>query len=185
MIAGAGILLAPAVLPTSACAFGGACAAPETALEHALPIIRRYEGLRLTSYPDPIGLATIGYGHTGPEARPGRHIDEAEAERLLRADAQEAARAVCRLVVRPLRDGQLAALISFVFNVGEGKFAASSLRRLTNSGRDEAVVREFPRWARARKPGAGYQVLPGLLARRLAEAALYRGARDPSERGGE
>lgn len=69
------------------------------ALDRALPppavdpILRaqlqRDEGLRLTAYPDPkSGGApwTIGYGHTGPEVRPGVTWTQAQADQVLDAD---------------------------------------------------------------------------------------------------
>ena len=34
-----------------------------------MKIIKEFEGLRLTSYQDSVGVWTIGYGHTGPEVR--------------------------------------------------------------------------------------------------------------------
>jgi lysozyme len=51
-----------------------------------LALIKRAEGLRLDSYRDAVGIATIGYGHTGPDVRIPMTITPGEAERLLYED---------------------------------------------------------------------------------------------------
>ncbi len=65
-------------------------------------------------------------------------------------------------------DNQFAALVSFCFNVGEGNLRTSTLRRLHLAGDYAGAQAQFSRWTRA----AG-KVLPGLVKRREAEAALY------------
>lgn len=132
-----------------------------------LALIQRWEGLRLTAYQDVAGVWTIGYGHTR-DVRPGQTITEAEATALLRADLAEAEAAVTRLVKVPLTDGQFAALVSFVFNVGQGAFGSSTLLRRLNSGDYDAVPGELARWSRA-----GGRVVQGLANRRAAEAGLW------------
>ena len=44
------------------------------------------EGLRLSAYLDTVGVWTIGYGHTGPEVKPGLVWTEAQAEAALIED---------------------------------------------------------------------------------------------------
>ena len=54
--------------------------------------LKRDEGLRLEAYPDPISGGhpwTIGYGHTGPEVKPGLRWTEAQAEAALIRDIEE------------------------------------------------------------------------------------------------
>ena len=90
----------------------------------AVDLEKEAEGLRLTAYPDPAtGGApwTIGYGHTGPDVRPGLRITNAQAEQLLQADLDTAAAVVDRAVTVELTDRQRGALVSFVFNVGAGR----------------------------------------------------------------
>ena len=55
----------------------------------SLSLIKRYEGLRLTAYPDPASGGdpwTVGYGATGPAIRQGTvwTLDVAEADLLAR-----------------------------------------------------------------------------------------------------
>jgi GH24 family phage-related lysozyme (muramidase) len=53
-------------------------------------LIKRHEGLRLDAYVDPVGVWTIGYGHTGPAARKGNTITKERADNLLTQDVREA-----------------------------------------------------------------------------------------------
>ena len=139
--------------------------------ELELGLLRRFEGLRLNAYrdPRPVGaILTIGYGHTGPEVKRGARITKEQAEALLLADAERAAAEVDARVTRPLTPNQRAALISFAFNIGARKFAQSNVLRLVNANDDAAAVRALLRWCHA-----GTRVLPGLLARRQAEARVF------------
>lgn len=136
-----------------------------------LALIRAFEGFSATLYRCPAGLPTIGYGHVVADAALyAGSISHVEAERLLAGDAALAAEAVGRLVMAPLTQGQFDALVSFTFNLGAGKLQASTLRRVVNRGEHNAAPAQFRRWVYA----AG-RMLPGLVRRREAEIALYRG----------
>jgi lysozyme len=156
--------------------------------DEGIDLIKRWEGLRTTAYDDNGAAAggtwTIGYGHTGPEVRPGQTIGEAEAARLLREDLREAESIVERHVAVPLTDGQFAALVSFVFNVGPGRASVkdgfvtlrsgrpSTLLVRLNAGDYAGALAEFPKWTRG---PAGTHA--GLANRRAAESGLFaRGA---------
>lgn len=51
--------------------------------------LKKDEGLRLKAYKDTVGVWTIGYGHTGPEVKPGLVWTEAQAEAALVEDILE------------------------------------------------------------------------------------------------
>ncbi len=70
------------------------------------------------------------------------------------------------------KSNQLAALISFAYNVGLGAFEESTLRKRLLAGEDPCTVvkQELPRWVHA-----GEAVLAGLERRRNAEIALFCG----------
>lgn len=140
---------------------------PRRTNEAGVALIRTYEGLSLQSYLCPAGLWTVGYGHTAT-AKPFARITLDEAERLLRQDLVMAERAVAMRVEVALNDNQFAALVSFVFNVGEAAFARSSLLKKLNAGDYSAVPKELGRWVRAQ----GIK-LEGLVRRRNAEIALW------------
>ena len=132
-----------------------------------LALVREHEGLRLEAYRDGAGVWTIGYGHTGG-VKPGDAISTERAEQLLEADLMAAEGVVARLVNVSLTDNQFSALVSFVFNEGEGAFAQSTLLRKLNEGGYGLVPACLKSWI-----FAGGRVQPGLVTRRAAEAALW------------
>lgn len=138
------------------------------ALEIASQIVKEHEGCRLTAYRDGADIWTIGVGHTGPEVHEGLVWTQEQADRRLDDDLLNAIFAVERNVKIKLSDRQLAALTSFVFNVGESAFAKSTLLTLLNQGAMLEAAEQFPRWSRA-----GGVKVKGLLRRRFNEASLF------------
>lgn len=139
-----------------------------------LGLIKQWEGLRLTSYKDVVGVWTVGYGSTGPHVTAGLTITKQEAEQLLIADLDRFEKAVEKLVKVPLSDNQFAALASFAFNIGEGKggFATSTLLRKLNRGDYAAVPSELAKWVNGTVKGKKVRI-EGLANRRAAEAGLW------------
>lgn len=140
-----------------------------------LDLIKRFEGLSLTAYPDPGSGGkpwTIGVGTTvypdGRHVKPGDKITETQADEYLRHDVARFEKAVSRLLPKTTPE-QFDALVSFAYNVGEGALEQSTLRRLHNAGDYDGAAAQFARWNKA----AG-RVLNGLVKRRAAEAALYK-----------
>jgi len=138
--------------------------------------IGHFEGFSGKLYNDPVGHCTIGFGHLvhrGPingsepaDLRGG--ISKERALELLREDAKEAADAIDRLVDVNLEPHQRDALISFTYNLGTGAFGSSTLLKMLNQGHYDAVPEQLNRWTKA-----SGRVLPGLVARRKAEGALF------------
>jgi lysozyme len=96
-------------------------------------------------------------------------ITEAEAEVYLARDLQTALAATLRYcpVLATEPEGRLAAIVDFTFNLGAGRLQTSTLRRRVNQRDWIATGQELRRWVYGRG-----RVLPGLLARREAEAHL-------------
>lgn len=137
----------------------------------ARALIKEAEALRLNAYLCPAGKPTIGWGHTGPEVRLGMKIDLPRAEALFEQDLDSHGAFVARLC--PVTTiAQFSALTSLAFNIGEGNFAKSSVRRLHNAGDHAGAARAFNLWIKARVKGK-LVVLRGLVKRRGAEAAIY------------
>ena len=136
-------------------------------MEKAKRIIKEFEGLRLTAYLCPAGVWTIGYGHTKGVKR-GMKIDQAQADRLLDIDLIDVARSIRQLVKVNINDNQTQALVSFVFNIGAGAFAKSTLLRKINNRDFLAASLEFRKWVYAK----GVK-LPGLVRRRSVEKDLF------------
>lgn len=130
-------------------------------------LIKTSESCRLTAYACPGGAWTIGYGHTGSEVHEGLRISAAEAESLLAADLVIFDAAVARLCPSATAE-QHAAMVSLCFNIGATAFARSSVVRLHNANRAAEAAQAFALWNKS-----GGRVLPGLVARRAAEAALF------------
>jgi len=133
---------------------------PQTTNQAGLQLIESFEGLRLTSYQDSVGVWTIGYGHTRGVAQ-GQTITQEQAQAFLQQDLAVAEGAVNGLG-QTFTDNQFAALVSFTFNLGGG-----NLNKLLSHGLDAVPDRILL------FDHAGGKQLPGLTRRRQAERALY------------
>ncbi len=149
-------------------------AVPQAAIELA----KRFEGFhrvpkndpgRAHPYICPAGYWTIGYGHLCDPKHPP--ITEAEAESYLAADLATALNATLRYcpVLATERQGRLAAIVDFTFNLGAGRLQTSTLRQRINQRDWRSSAIELRRWVHA----AG-KVLPGLILRRNAEIVLLQ-----------
>ena len=140
--------------------------------DEGLRLIMEFEGFRAHAYRDPVGIWTIGYGHTSaaghPHVHEGMHITVAQGREILRQDVNKFAAGVRKLVTTDLTDAQFSALVSFAFNVGLGGLSRSSVLKAVNARDFAAVPRRLALWVKA-----GGRRLPGLVRRRAAEAALF------------
>jgi lysozyme len=135
---------------------------------------KKQKGGRFKAYVDPVGVLTIGWGHTNAT---GRQFDadavwtQAECDAALREDMERFEAAVRSHVKVGLAQCQFDALVSFAYNCGIGNLKSSTLLRKVNRRDFAAAAREFGKWNKA-----GGRVLPGLTRRRAAEATLFEGA---------
>nr|WP_315413852.1 lysozyme [uncultured Pseudomonas sp.] len=138
--------------------------------QKGVSLIKSFEGLRLNSYQDSVGVWTIGYGATrGVTA--GMAITNEQAERMLVNDIGRFEPEIERLVKVALTQGQWDALVSFTYNLGAANLGSSTLLKLLNAGNYAGAADQFPRWNKA-----GGQVLTGLVKRRAAERSMFLGA---------
>lgn len=148
---------------------------------HGISLMHYFETCKLKAYPDPGSKNgepwTIGWGHTGPEVKPGLVWTQAQADAAFIEDLRRFERDVLSLVKVPLTQGQFDALVSFAYNVGsdidadtlaEGLGDSTLLRKL-NAGDYEGAAREFRKWNK--NDG---KVMRGLSRRRAAEECLFR-----------
>lgn len=136
-----------------------------------IALIKQFEGLRLEAYPDP-GTGgdpwTCGYGHTGKDVYPGLKINEAMADAWLQQDVDFFSGVIDRFLRDiTLTDNQFSALVCFSYNV-KG-WAGSTLFNDIRAHDFSGALEQWPNWCHV----AG-KVLPGLVKRREAEAALFR-----------
>ena len=135
-----------------------------------LQYVPQFEGMVLRGYRDPIGIVTACAGHT-QTAVLGRAYTIEECRELLRKDLAVHAVGALKCLRVATGDYQLAAFISFTFNVGIYAFCNSTLARRWNAGEGIAACAELSRWIYA-----GNRQLPGLVNRRKIERAMCEGA---------
>ena len=136
--------------------------------------ITKHEGLRLKPYLCPAKIPTIGYGNTyyldGKRVTLlDKDITKQEAFEMFKEIADRFAKRVDTLVTSNITQNQFNALVSFVYNIGTGNFASSTLLKKVNKNPDDLTIKdEFLKWNKA-----GGKVLNGLTNRRNEEADLY------------
>jgi lysozyme len=141
-------------------------------------LTKSFEQCRLGAYPDPgTGGApwTIGWGHT-KDVQEGDVCTWDQANLWLHEDVREAVATVNNLVNIELTQGEFDALVDFVYNVGTGNFASSTLLRDINAGDLAAAALDFEKWDHA-----GGKVMAGLLRRRQAEEVVFEQPTEPSQ----
>ncbi len=143
----------------------------------AIELAKRFEGFHRVPKSDPLrrahpyvcpaGYWTIGFGHLCDPKHPPITLDEAEV--YLARDLMTALSATLRYcpVLASEPEGRLAAIVDFTFNLGAGRLQTSTLRRRINQRDWSSAAQELRRWV-----NGGGKVLPGLVARRAAEANL-------------
>jgi len=129
-----------------------------------------HEGVVLPAYVDPVGVVTVCAGHT-KTAKLGQLKTLAQCEQLLKEDTAYAEAVVRRKVTVPITQEQYDSLVSFVFNVGSGAFASSTLLRKLNAGDCWGAGAQFIRWDKAKG-----RRLKGLTIRRADERANFETA---------
>lgn len=146
----------------------------DEAVEVAATLCRPFEGLRLKPYICPAGYPTIGYGTVWKpdgtkvtmEHPP---ITKETAESWLLHELRHnylagVVKASPGLLASPRA---LGAMTDFAYNLGVARYRSSTLRRRVDVQDWEAAKEELMKWVRG-----GGKVLPGLVRRRQAEAAL-------------
>ena len=141
----------------------------------AVPFIAEHEGFRSRPYQDSGGTWTIGYGFT---FLPNGHavtaqtpeMDEQAAFARLTSMVTAVATKVQGIVHRELAPHQMAALVSFAYNLGTGALRSSHLLQFVEAGNFEAAADQFRCWVYA-----GGRVVDGLVNRRAAERAMFLG----------
>ena len=140
----------------------------------ALNLIKQFEGLKLTSYPDTGGIYTIGFGNTknkdtGQAIKKGDKIDLATAERWLKIDVDQRIKFIKPLIKVSITANMMAAMTSLAYNIGLQAFKDSKLLEKLNAGVDKKIVaNEFLKWNKV-----GKTPVKGLTNRRIIERELF------------
>jgi len=134
-----------------------------------IALIKKSESCSLTAYQCPAGVWTCGWGSTGADVTATTRWTQAQADARLAADMMrfvaDALRLSPGLAKQP--PGRLAAIADFCYNAGAHAYEDSTLRKLVNAGDWTSAKTELGKWVRG-----GGRVLPGLVVRRAADAAL-------------
>ena len=118
--------------------------------ELAFQKIKEFEGCKLQAYQDAAGVWTIGYGHTYGVRR-GDRISRQYADEMLQEDIENVERQLMALhdpEVGRWTKAQLDAVVSFVFNVGIGRYTKSTLRKaIMQKMPDDKIEKYWRSWS--------------------------------------
>ena len=129
----------------------------------ATKLIHHYEGFEYEPYKDAVGIWTVGWGRTSGAMLPTTK----EKEKVWLELELRKLNTFINSVVDPHQSPeQMAALMSFIYNVGPSAFRRSTFLRTINNNRPDP--NELLKWSKA-----GTKVLPGLAKRRMSEYLLY------------
>lgn len=149
-------------------------------IELAREIVKTFEGIEdgdknkpgIQPYRDPAGYWTIGWGHWLSRDKtipmPSITLTEEQCAGLLLTDLIHKQLEIAPLLQVELNENQMAALISFSYNVGVEALKTSTMLKKINAKDFMAVETQFLRWVYS--DGAYYK---GLQRRREAEMALW------------
>lgn len=140
----------------------------------AYELIKHFEGCKLEAYRCPAGHLTCGWGQTGAWIKPGMCITQQQADDYLQEALITIADAIPTDIWVTLQQHQRAALISFLYNVGNGALDAPSFGRAIRHNLSEVPARLLD-WDKVVVNGIK-QPLLGLTRRRRAEAILWQKA---------
>lgn len=145
-----------------------------------LAVIKAFEGChraipgrpgQFKAYVDPVGVLTIGYGHTNhhpPKFEASTIWSQGDCDRALSADLETFERHVERQAKVALEQYEFDALVSWAFNTGGP--ATATLWRKLNARNKSAIPDELAKWNKG-----GGRVLAGLTRRRKSEGFLFAG----------
>lgn len=137
-----------------------------------IDLIKQFEGFSADSYPDMVGVWTIGYGTTrypdGTPVGPNETCTPEQAEYWLLTDVRSFGDAVAAAVTTFINQKMFDACTSLAYNIGKAAFQRSTLLRYINEGNFLEASDQFLRWNMA-----GGREVAGLTRRRKAEKALF------------
>ncbi len=148
-----------------------------------IDLIKRWEGLELTAYPDPATQAepyTIGYGRTrhddGTPIRPGETVTQQQAESMLMKQIERDFLPALQTVPHwsAMAPHQKGALLSYAWNMGTGFIGDRDNFATINRALDAKDWAAVPDALMLYVKGGGRFML-GLKRRRYSEAALWQG----------
>ena len=155
---------------------------------HALELLKVWEGCKLNIYPDSKGLPTIGIGHLltkselasgiihikGEEISSVGGLTELQALDLIDQDLAPVEAVVDTSLKVKVTQNQFDALVIFAFNIGNHGYLTSQALSTLNSGDFDGVPDKMRLWNKTTIKGK-LVVSNGLKNRREHEISLYKG----------
>lgn len=111
------------------------------------------------------------------EAKQLLFITPIQADALLNGDTRQLVHYLDSVTPVPLTQNQFDALCSLIFNIGQGNYARSTLRRLLHDDDYTGAAAEFDRWTYGSVNGIKTK-LSGLVKRRSEERQLFESPDD-------
>lgn len=130
----------------------------------ATMLVAPFEGKRNEVYVDPANILTSCYGHTGKELKNGQKFTDEQCLEQLAVDLSLHNQQMLSFVKVELSEGEHAAYLSFVYNVGSGQWQKSTLLKQLNKGARTSACEQLKRWVYI-----DGQQSKGLVNRRQAE----------------
>lgn len=119
-------------------------------LTAALVIVPAFEGKPTKNgepvvYIDPVGIATVCFGHTGPEVKMGKRFTHAQCDEYIEKDIMIAYNATVRCFggIQHLSPFIKSAMTSFTLNVGPGGKGVKDGFCKLKSGREPSILRNL------------------------------------------
>lgn len=135
--------------------------------ESGYEFLKSVEGVRLVPYKDGKGRWAVGFGHNGPDVKPGKKYTEAEIKKLFDADKVRFEKDVNKIFDEKfMNQNMFDACFSFAYNVGN--ISSTDLGRMIAANPYDDRLRAF--WAYTYTDGGRNR---GLVNRRKKEALLY------------
>lgn len=144
------------------------------AFESCMKAVRGRPGY-FSAYVDPVGVLTIGWGHTNhhePKFDKAAVWSQAQCDAVLAGDMSTFEAHVNKLAKVPLKQNEFDALVSWSFNTGGP--ATASLWKMLNSGNKAGIPANLAQWDKGTVKGKKV-TLKGLTRRRKAEGLLFQG----------
>lgn len=145
-----------------------------------IELIKRFEGCKLTAYPDPASGGdpwTIGWGSTkrlnGQPFRKGDTITQAQADTLLEDSIRQVYLPALEKIPHfaEMSQEQVGALLSFAYNLGANFYGSSGFTTISRHLRNKDWDAVPDALLLYRNPGSNVE--EGLRRRRVAEGALW------------
>jgi lysozyme len=134
----------------------------------AVPLVAGFEGFSGKVYRDSVNVKTICYGQTAADGADFSKVyTKTECEQMLGTDLAKYDKLVHSCIKVALPPRREAALVSFVYNIGQGALCHGAVARDLNAGNIAGGCNAILQYDHA-----GGRVLTGLTKRRQVEKAL-------------